>query len=121
MEGRRSARPGRRSESGDSEAKLRRLLDNVPVGLYRTTPAGRLEYANPALVGILGYPDPQSLQAANTTDLYADPGDRRAWQALVEREGIAHDFQVRLRRFDGTEFWGSNSAGAVTDDRGRGA
>jgi len=40
-----------------SEERYHGLFEGVPVGLYRTTPAGRMLDANSALVRILGYPD----------------------------------------------------------------
>ena len=37
------------------EIQLKDILDNTPVGVYRTTPDGRILMANPALVRMLGY------------------------------------------------------------------
>ena len=41
------------------------LLDRMPVGIFRTTPDGRLVDANPALVELLHYPDRESLLGTN--------------------------------------------------------
>ena len=40
----------------ESEERYHSLFEGVPVGLYRTTPAGRMLDANSALVRILGFP-----------------------------------------------------------------
>ena len=39
----------------DSEQHSRNLVENLPIGLYRTAADGRLEYANSSLVKMLGY------------------------------------------------------------------
>ena len=42
-------------ELRESEFRFRSLYENIPVGLYRTTPAGKILLANRALVKMLGY------------------------------------------------------------------
>src|SRR5688572_29660985 len=44
----------RKERLRESEERYRSLFDGVPIGLYRTTPAGRMLDANEALVRILG-------------------------------------------------------------------
>jgi PAS domain S-box-containing protein len=39
----------------ESEQRFRHVFENAPVGIYRTTPDGRVLMANPALVHMLGY------------------------------------------------------------------
>ena len=45
----------------ESEAHYRSLFENVPIGIYRSEPGGRILDANPALVKMFGYPDKESL------------------------------------------------------------
>ncbi len=45
------------------EARFRNLFDNAPVGIYRTSPDGRMLLANPTLVRILGYASFEELAA----------------------------------------------------------
>jgi len=96
-----------------SEARYRGLFEGLPVGLYRTTPAGKIMDANEALVETLGYPDRDSLLAVHVADLYVDPADRRRWQALMRAEGVVHGFEVQLRRTDGTSIWVVDTARMV--------
>ena len=39
----------------ESDARFRKLFENAPIGIYRTTPAGRILMANPVLLRMLGY------------------------------------------------------------------
>ncbi|MCL6551988.1 MAG: EAL domain-containing protein, partial [Firmicutes bacterium] len=97
----------------------RTLFERVPVGLYRSTPDGRLLEVNEALVRLLGYPDRTVLLATNAVQVYANPEDRVRWQQLVDREGILRDFEVQWRRYDGTVIWVRESARMVRDAAGR--
>jgi len=102
----------------DSETRYLSLFESFPIGLYRTTSTGQVLEANDALVQMLGYPDKESLLAVNVIELYADAGDRRRWQALMEREKVVHDFDTQIRRFDGTMIWVLDTARAVRDRSG---
>lgn len=83
-----------------SEQRYRSLFDRVPVGLFRTTPDAQILDANPALTEVLGFPDRDALIAANATDLYVDPEERRRLMAGAG-EGDVREFETRLRRRDG--------------------
>ncbi len=102
-----------------SELRYRSLFDGVPVGLYRTTPDGRVIDANAALVELLGFEDRESLLNTAAADLYSEPFDRQLWMQLLERDGVVRDFEVRVRRRDGTVVWVRHSARVVYDDRGK--
>lgn len=122
--GTRPAPSGARLDQGDdavreSVARYRSLFDGVPVGLYRTSPEGQILDANPALVKMLFYPDREAFLKADAADVYVDPRARERWQALVEREGIVHDFKMQMRCFDGSVLWVKDSARVVYDANGR--
>lgn len=101
----------------EAETRYRSLFDGVPIGLYRSTPTGKLLDANPALVQMLGYPNRESLLTVNLAHLYASPDERQQWQHLIERNGLVQNFEVQLRRLDGTIIWVRNNARAVQDEQ----
>ena len=111
----------RRAEEAlrESEARYRGLFDGVPVGLYQSTPDGELIDANPALMEMLGYPDRETLLAANVAQFYVDAEDRHRWQDLMDRSGVVRGFEMQLRRFNGTSIWARDTARAIraADDR----
>jgi PAS domain S-box-containing protein len=55
--------------------------------------------------------------AVNALDLYVNPEDYERQQALLEREGIVRDFEMRFRRYDGTVIWVRNTVQAIRSDR----
>jgi PAS domain S-box-containing protein len=109
----------RRLLAEDAEERYRSLFDRVPVGLYRETPEGKLLDANTALAQMLGYPNREALLGVSVAEHYASPQDLQRWLALLEREGIARDFEVRLRRRDGRLIWARKSARVVRYLAGR--
>ena len=112
-------RPATSPSLQDPDAGYRAFFDQVPIGLYRTTPQGRILDANQALVQLLGYPSREALLAVNATDIYVDPEDRRAQQRLMESEGVIRHYHMRLRRLDGTVIWVEDNTHAVRDPDGR--
>ncbi|MGA9364954.1 MAG: PAS domain S-box protein [Bacteroidota bacterium] len=102
-----------------SEAKFRSLFENVPDGVYQSTPDGRLLTANPALVRMLGYDsEPELLGVDITHDLYADPHERAVWIETFEREHEVHNVELVLKRKDGKKIIVLENAHAVFDERG---
>lgn len=109
----------------ESEERYRGLFDGVPIGLYRTTPAGRILDANDALARILGYPDRETLLGAKVEDIYYDPADRQRWQRAIEEDGEEdggsgiRSFETRVRRRDGPVIWVRFSLRTFRDEQGR--
>ncbi|UCF82620.1 MAG: PAS domain S-box protein [Desulfobacteraceae bacterium] len=101
-----------------AETKYRKLFEAVPVGLYRTTMEGEILDANPALIQLLGYPDLQTLKKVNTKDI-VHPEDRDRTHALLERQGVVHDFELRVRKRDATVIYVRDRVRAVRDAIGR--
>ena len=58
----------------ESEERYRQLFENVPIGIYRTTPDGRIVDANPALIKMLGYDSFAELATRNLNKEYARAG-----------------------------------------------
>ncbi|MDO8942758.1 MAG: PAS domain S-box protein, partial [Desulfobacterales bacterium] len=103
----------------ESEAHYRSLFENVPVGIYRSEPGGRVIDVNPALVEMFGYPDKASLLLRPAPELYVNPQDREIFKEMVggRRNGKPCEFQMRRR--DGRVIWIENQGIAVRDGEGR--
>ena len=101
-----------------SEESYRALVDNLPLGVYRTTPGPRGEFlvANAACLKIFGYESLAQLRTVAVADLYADPAERLAFSDLVLHQGRVTHYELRLKRKDGSPLWGSVTARVVHDD-----
>ncbi len=86
------------------ELQFRNLFENAPVGVFHSTPDGRLINANPALAQMLRYDSPEELLAAITdmsAQIYADPEKRPQIMAdLLSADGWYHYATVKWRRKD---------------------
>jgi PAS domain S-box-containing protein len=98
-----------------NEQKYRNLFEGVPVGIFRTTPTGKILDANTALIRILGYPDKNALLETNAGNLYVDSVDRQQWQDIIHCDGIVHGVEMRMRRWDGETIWMRINARKIHD------
>jgi len=102
-----------------SELKYRTLFENIPLGIYQTSPEGKLLTANPALVRLLDYNSETELLAVNVDrDMYANPEDRRRWMGQLETHGEVRDAELVLKRKDGRELTVLDNAHLFRDDQG---
>jgi diguanylate cyclase (GGDEF)-like protein/PAS domain S-box-containing protein len=92
---------------------------NYPLGLYRTTPPGKILKATPTLARMFGYPDVESLQEVNFWALHCDPQDRENKRAFLDSTPMVGIFESHLRRKNGTKFWAEDSCRATRDGRGQ--
>lgn len=96
------------------------LFRRVPVALYRTDQEGNLLVANEALVRLLGYESMGELLSAMNlvSSVYVDPSQRKRWIEEINEKDLVFDFDVELRRGDGSTIWVQDTARAIRDDRG---
>jgi PAS domain S-box-containing protein len=103
-----------------SEAQFRRFIENLPLGVYRATPDGRVLMANPALLRMLGYDSWQELAFRNLEGGGFEAGHpRSAFCEQIEREGEATGLETPWKRRDGSVIFVRESARAFRADDGR--
>jgi len=95
----------RQRDASLAEFRYRSLFDGLPIGLYRTTPGGRVLDANPAMVQMLGFPSRDALLASNVSAVYVNEAERDAWCAEIERRGVVAAAELEMRRPDGSQLW----------------
>jgi PAS domain S-box-containing protein len=108
-----------RRERRSAEARYRSLFNRVPVGVFSTTPEGRIVEVNPAFVEMLGFPDAEQLKRVNISDLWVRPDERDRLVAEVEHDGAVRNFEMQFRRNDGNTLWCAQSAAAIYDRDGK--
>ncbi|HYU10073.1 MAG TPA: response regulator [Gemmatimonadales bacterium] len=112
---------GERRARRESEASYSALVEQAPLGIYRSTPAGRFLSANAALARILGYDSPAELLTLDMArDVYADPDERRR---LVEHDTytdkVYDELEATWKKKDGTRIRVQLSVRASRDTDGR--
>jgi len=102
----------------ESEERYRSLQANIPVGVFRTTPAGEYLSANVALADMLGYETVDELIGIPVANAYASPEGRQGFIDSIDEEGMVVDFETQLKRKDDTVIWVSFNSRAVADENG---
>jgi PAS domain-containing protein len=100
-------------EVGDIPDRFERC-DALPLGIYCTTPRGKILYANRSLTSLLGYSSMSVYLNLNVTaDLYQSPSDRRCWQNDIALIGTLQKVPTKARRADGGQILLLDSATAI--------
>ncbi len=104
----------------ESEARFRTLFENAPMGLYRTTPDGRILAGNPAFVRMLGY---SSFEEFASRDLNAggfEPEyNRSQFIDLMEAQGEVAGLECVWHKKDGGELYVRENSRAIRDEDGK--
>ncbi|HVC75769.1 MAG TPA: response regulator [Candidatus Micrarchaeaceae archaeon] len=104
--------------AADANSRLERLMDDVGVGAMTTDLDGRVLACNGFTWRLLGYESEAAFRAVNTRSHYADPADRPQLLALLNEQDNVNDFEVELRRADGSSVWTTGQYHAVKDGSG---
>ncbi|MDX1531105.1 MAG: PAS domain S-box protein, partial [Rhodothermales bacterium] len=102
----------------ESEARYRSLFSNIPVGVYRSDPNGRILMANPALVEMLGFQDLDEFATFDLEHIYAGTEGRVPFRERMKRDGQVRQFETALRRRDGEVVYVRENAKATFDADG---
>jgi PAS domain S-box-containing protein/putative nucleotidyltransferase with HDIG domain len=95
------------------------LFDKSPIGLFRTTPDGRVLLANRSMYEMLGFETFEEFAELNLErGLHANRRQRQSFKAVVEKDGEIRGLESVWIRSDRTAINIRESAKAVRDERG---
>jgi PAS domain S-box-containing protein len=102
-----------------AEEKYRLLFEQVQEGVYVADPSGKLLDCNDAFVRMLGYSKPEELLVLNLdSEICVDAKQRDAFRREIEAHNYVRNFEVTLRRKDGTILLAVESSFATRDGNG---
>jgi PAS domain S-box-containing protein len=104
----------------ESEERYRTLFNDAPIGIYRTTPDGRVLMANPALLAMLGVRSFPEAAARNLekTGYYGPTYPRSQFKERIERDGEVRGLEAEWVRADGATICVRENARVVRDPAG---
>jgi PAS domain S-box-containing protein len=104
----------------ESEERHRTLIQNLPMGLYRSTPEpdGRFLMANPALVHMLGHESEEEFLSIPAADHWVNTQARVAYSERLSQLGELVAEEIQMRRRDGSVVWAAVTAKVVRDECG---
>ena len=88
----------------ESEEKLPKLVEAVPVGIGILGLRGNVYTINRMVEEMTGYSQ-EEFKTINIGETYADANDRREMLKILEETGKVRDYTVRMKRKDGTAFY----------------
>ncbi len=103
----------------ESEERYRTLQENLPLGVFRTTPDDRHISVNPAYARMFGYDSVEDLLQKNVTEYYYDKNRRAELIRLLEEDGSFENQEIEMLRRDGSRFWITSNVRAARDTSGR--
>ncbi|UHD18531.1 EAL domain-containing protein [Thiocapsa bogorovii] len=103
----------------DSESRLRRIVETAREGIWTIDGDIRTTFVNPRMIELLGCPAEQIIGRSPFD--FMDPEMRQLVERklLERRQGISDQYELRLRRPDGSPLWTLLSTTPLKDDEGR--
>lgn len=103
-----------------AERKYKELIDNSPVGIYRTTPDGKVLFANKKLIEILGF---SSFEELSKLDLekngYHPDSPRSVFKNLIELKTELKNYEAKWLKKDQSVIYIRENAKAIKDENGK--
>jgi PAS domain S-box-containing protein len=97
-----------------NEQSFRSFIENAGVGVYRSTPDGKIVMANSALLRIMGFDSFEEMAARNLESEGYEPSyPRRLFREKIEREGFVNGWEAAWTRRDGTTMFVRESASVI--------
>jgi PAS domain S-box-containing protein len=105
---------------GELHTSYQGLIENAPIGIFRSSPEGRYLMVNTWLATMYGYDSGQDLMDSVQniyTQILVDQGEREAHLKRLE-QGVVDRVEARRYRKDGSIIWVSLSMRAVRNQAG---
>lgn len=104
----------------ENERNFRGIFENVPIGIYRTSPEGEILMANQALVSMLGYESFEEMKNVRRQEEgFESTYPRDAFLKQMEKYGSIEGFEARWRKADGCDIYVRENGRAVKDNEGK--
>jgi len=105
----------------ESEERFRNLFNNSVLGIYQTTPEGRILVANPALIKMLGYDSFAELAERNLENdkFYDSPLGRDSFKKKIESAGKVSGFEAVWKTKNSGRIFVRENAKLVRDPNGK--
>ncbi len=103
-----------------AEEKYRLLFEQAQEGVFVATADGKLIDCNDALVRMLGYSKREEIMAMDLeTEIYAFPAQRQEFHREIDEKSFVRNFEVALRRKDGSLLTALESTFVTRDANGK--
>ncbi len=98
-----------------SRERYRSIVENATIGMYQTTPSGKILFANKTLLSLLGF----SVKELQKINLNKEKAGRKKFVELLENQEIITGREDLWYRADGSEMWVNESAWIIRNSKGK--
>ena len=103
----------------NSEKLYRSVIENIQDTFYRTDIDGNLTMMSPSGAALFGYDSVDEMIGLSATEaFYIVPGERQRLLSTIEVQGFVKDYELKLKRRDGTPVEISTSSHPYFDESG---
>ncbi|WP_308735608.1 PAS domain S-box protein [Humidesulfovibrio sp.] len=102
----------------ESEERYRSVIQNMQDVYFRSDAAGRLIMVSPSGLKLFGYDSVNEVLGQLTESFYMIPAERKALLAKLAAEGVIKDYELLLKRKDGTPVQAATTASFYRDAAG---
>ncbi len=102
----------------ESEAKYRTIFESMEDLYYRADREGIITVISPSSLRLTGF-EPEELIGKPVTSVYVDPGSRQGLLSLLSQQRYVMDYELDLKRKDGSVLRVSVGAQLLFDEQGR--
>ena len=107
-------------EHRESELRYKNLFENAQIGIYQTTPDGKVLNANPAILRLLGLDSFEEIKSINLeAEEHFDNFGRSRFKNLIEKNGIVQNLESKWIKKNGEIINVIENAKAVKDAEGK--
>lgn len=103
----------------ESERRYRELQENIPIGIFQISLDGAVTFVNGEMVRLFGYDSTDEVLAKSAPEVYADVAAREQLLAALNKDGEVKNFEMLLKRRNGSTFWGEMDVTANKDQSGQ--
>ena len=102
----------------ESEIKYRRIFESFEDIYYQIDENGIIRVVSPSVYRLTGW-SPDELIGKPASDIYVRPEDQEKLLAELARNGFLRDYEILVKKKDGTHVYASLVASILTDPDGR--
>jgi diguanylate cyclase (GGDEF)-like protein/PAS domain S-box-containing protein len=97
-----------------------KMYRNAVQGMFQSTLSGRILRANPAFKQLLGYDEAEEifLREVTAEKFYENVDDHRKMTARLKEQGVLSNYELELRRRDGSPVWALANVRLARDEAG---
>ncbi len=100
------------------ERQLQSVFKNAQDAFYRTTMDGKIEWASESALRLFGFENEKAVMGLSVLDLYGNKEEREVLVNMLLKKGRINDFQISMKRRDGSTIIVSVNAYLTYDQDG---